>query len=122
MARYVGIIRSCQWNVVQGSRHVALEQHDVPHRTFLQGRHRYHLRLFIGMHHLESLDVQQAQTIEIDRTRDELWHIDLPLGESDGLTELTAYSDGVAQAVIARRTIDIDPEFHLAVKAQFLGL
>ena len=122
LSRYVGVIRSCQRDVVQGSRHVALEQHDVAHRTFLQGGHLHRLVLFRRRHHLESIDVQQAQPVEVDRTRDELRHIGLPLGESDGLTELTAYSDGVAQTVVAGRAIDIDPEFHLAVEAQFLGL
>ena len=121
LSRYVGVVRSCQRYVVQGSRHIAPQQHDVAHRTFLQGGHRHHLCVFRRMHHLESIDVQQAQTVEVDRTRDELRHIRLSLGESDGLTQLTAYSDGVPQTVVARRAIDIYSEFYLTVEAQFFS-
>ena len=77
--------------------------------------------LFRRIYHLESIDVQQAQTVEVDRTRDELRHIRLSLGESDGLTQLTADGDGVPQTVVARRAIDIYSEFYLTVEAQFLG-
>ena len=121
LSRYVGVIRSCQRDVVQGSRHVALEQHDVAHRTFLQGGHRNHLCLFRRMHHLEGFDVQQAQTVKVDRTRDELRHIGLSLGELDGLTQFTSDADGITQTIVAVRSIDVYSEFYLTVEAQFFS-
>ena len=122
LSRYVGVVGSRKRNVIQASRYVALQQHHVAHGTFLEGCHCHQLCVFIGMDHLEGIDSNEADAVEVDRTRDEVRHIGLPFWEPDSLAQLASDSDGVAQAVVALGAIDIYSEFYLPVETQFLGL